>query len=151
MYQVRLTAGGQRFTQPLRVALDPRSTATPADLAKQFDLARRVSRLSAQSTQLTRSLLALRKQLGDLQKTNPSLAPMILAVDTDAAKIVGTGGSRTAATTPSGLGAVSSDLNAVNYVVDSADRTPPAQAYALFDQARRNLATYATNWGALKK
>src|SRR5258708_5245800 len=151
MYQVRLTAGGQRYTQPLKVALDPRSSATPVDLAKQFDLARKVSRLSAQSSQLTRSLLALRKQLGDLQKTNPSFATLIKAVDADAAKIVGTGGSRVAATTPSGLGAVSSDLNAVNSVVDSADRTPPAQAYALFEQAHRNSARHIASWDALKK
>jgi hypothetical protein len=56
MYQVRLTAGGQRYTQPLKVALDPRSSATPVDLAKQFDLARKVSHLSAQSNGLTRTL-----------------------------------------------------------------------------------------------
>ena len=56
-----------------------------------------------------------------------------------------------AATTPSGLGSVSSDLNAVNSVVDSADRTPPAQAYALFEQAHRNLAAHIASWDALKK
>jgi len=147
MYNVRLAAGGQRYTQPLKVVLDPRSSATPADLAKQFDLARRVSRLTGQSSQLTRSLIALRKQLSDLQKTST----LIQAVDVDAAKIAGTGGSRAAATTPSGLGAVWSDLNAVNSVVDSADRTPPAQAYALFEQARRNLAALVASWDALKK
>jgi photosystem II stability/assembly factor-like uncharacterized protein len=147
MYQVRLAVGGQRYTQPLKVVLDPRSTATPVDLAKQFDLARKVAALARQSSQLTRSLLALRKQLGDLRSTSP----LIQAVDTDAAKIVGTGGSRAAATTPTGLGAVSSDLNAVNSVVDSADRTPPAQAYALFEQARHNLAVLVASWEALKK
>jgi hypothetical protein len=36
-------------------------------------------------------------------------------------------------------------------VVDSADRTPPAQAYALFEQARRNFAAQAASWDALKK
>ncbi len=151
MYQVRFTAGGQRYTQPLKVALDPRSSATPVDLAKQFDLARKVSHLSAQSNGLTRTLTALRKQLSDLQKTSPSLTAPIQAVDADAAKILGTAGSRAAAATPSGLSAVLSDLNAVNSVIDSADRTPPAQAYALFEQARRNLAAQVASCEALKK
>ena len=37
-YTVRLQTAGKTFTQPLDVKLDPRSTATPADLAAQFDL-----------------------------------------------------------------------------------------------------------------
>ena len=37
-YQVRLTAGGQYMTQPLRIVSDPKSQATAADLQKQFDL-----------------------------------------------------------------------------------------------------------------
>ena len=37
-YQVRLTVGGKTYTQPLVVKMDPRSTATPEDLQKQFDL-----------------------------------------------------------------------------------------------------------------
>jgi hypothetical protein len=86
-----------------------------------------------------------------LHKANPLLAAPIQALDADAAKILGTGGSRAAAATPSGLGAVSSDLNAVNSVIDSADRTPPAQAYALFDQARRNFAAHLASCEALKK
>ena len=32
MYQVRLTVAGKQYTQPLKVMLDPRSAATPADL-----------------------------------------------------------------------------------------------------------------------
>ena len=37
-YQVRLTAGGQTMTQPLRIVSDPKSQATAADLQKQFEL-----------------------------------------------------------------------------------------------------------------
>src|SRR5262249_4323146 len=36
-YTVRLTAEGKTYTQPLTVALDPRSQATAADLQKQLD------------------------------------------------------------------------------------------------------------------
>ena len=37
-YQVRLTADGRSYTQPLQVAMDPRSKATAADLSKQLEL-----------------------------------------------------------------------------------------------------------------
>src|SRR4051794_5882440 len=37
-YQVRLKAGGQTLTQPLKIVADPKSQATLADLQKQFDL-----------------------------------------------------------------------------------------------------------------
>jgi photosystem II stability/assembly factor-like uncharacterized protein len=41
-YQVRLQAGGKTLTQPLMVLNDPRSKATPTDLAKQFALAQEI-------------------------------------------------------------------------------------------------------------
>jgi photosystem II stability/assembly factor-like uncharacterized protein len=37
-YQVRLKAGAESQTQPLRIAADPRSQATAAELQEQFDL-----------------------------------------------------------------------------------------------------------------
>jgi photosystem II stability/assembly factor-like uncharacterized protein len=37
-YQVRLKAGSQTLTQPLRIISDPKSQANAADLQKQFDL-----------------------------------------------------------------------------------------------------------------
>ncbi len=39
-YSVVLTAGGKTFTQPLTVKMDPRLKVGPADLAKQFELAK---------------------------------------------------------------------------------------------------------------
>lgn len=86
-YQVRLTAGGKQYTQPVTVTMDPRVQATPDDLAKQFALAKQALDLmpKAQGT--------------------PSL--MKLAV--------------------------------VLSVTGSADRTPPATAYALYDEAAKEL------------
>ena len=37
-YTARLTVAGRNYTQPLKVTLDPRSTATPEDLSKQLEL-----------------------------------------------------------------------------------------------------------------
>jgi hypothetical protein len=67
-----------------------------------------------------------------------------------AVNMAGTSGGRNAEAPPSGLNAVRLQLNAVVNVVDSADRTPPAQAYALYDQASRDLATQLAAWNSLK-
>ncbi|MCU1233877.1 MAG: hypothetical protein JWP63_1844 [Candidatus Solibacter sp.] len=37
-YTVRLTVAARTYSQPLKIVLDPRSTATPAELQSQFDL-----------------------------------------------------------------------------------------------------------------
>jgi photosystem II stability/assembly factor-like uncharacterized protein len=37
-YRVRMTTGGETFTQALRIVADPKSEATAADLREQFDL-----------------------------------------------------------------------------------------------------------------
>jgi photosystem II stability/assembly factor-like uncharacterized protein len=152
-YQARLTVAGQRFTQPLKVVLDPRSSATPADLAKQFDLAMKTSQELGSATETTQQIGSLRRQLSDAKAKvsgDSSLLASIASLDSDAAKIAGAAGGRNADAPPSGLNAVRLQLNAVINVVDSADRTPPAQAYALFDQASRDLATQLAAWNSLK-
>ena len=152
-YQVRLTVAGQRFTQPLKVALDPRSTATSADLAKQFDLAMKTSRQLRSATDAAQQIGSLRRQLSDAKAKasgDSALLASIASLDSDAAKIAGAAGGRNADAPPSGLNADRAQLNAVVNVVDSADRTPPAQAYALFDQASRDLATQLAAWNSLK-
>ena len=141
-YQVRLTVAGQRFTQPLKVVLDPRSTATPADLAKQFDLGIKTSGELKRAVEATQQIGTLRRRLADAKTKasgNAALLASIASVDADADKISG-----------GGLNAVRAQLNAVLNVVDSADRTPPAQAYALFEQASRDLATQLAAWNSLQ-
>ncbi len=86
-YQVRLTAGGKQYTQPVTVTMDPRVQATPDDLAKQFALAKQALDLMPKA------------------QGKPSL--MKLAV--------------------------------VLSVTGSADRTPPATAYALYNEAVKEL------------
>jgi photosystem II stability/assembly factor-like uncharacterized protein len=152
-YQVRLTVAGQHFTQPLKIILDPRSTATPADLAKQFDLAMKAAKGLGSATDATQQIGSLRRQLSDAKAKasgDSALLASIASLDAEAAKITGTGGGRNAEAPPSGLNAVRLQLNAVVNVVDSADRTPPAQAYALFDLASRDLASQLAGWNSLK-
>jgi photosystem II stability/assembly factor-like uncharacterized protein len=98
-YHVRLTAAGQSYTQPLVVKLDPRSTATDAELKKQFDF-------SMECLREMNRVAGLQRAAGN----SPTLA------------------------------AVSRELTAALSTAQSADRTPPAAAYALLEQARMELS-----------
>ncbi len=89
-YQVKLTVGGKTYTQPLVVKMDPRSTAAPAELTKQFDL----------SMQCMKAIERARA---------------------------------------AGLTQVVAQLTTAMQVAQSADRTPPASAYAIYEEALKSL------------
>jgi photosystem II stability/assembly factor-like uncharacterized protein len=87
-YQVRLKAAGKTLTQPLVVREDPRSTATPLELTKQFEFSMQCAKAMAQAAGMPQVLAQLRTALA---------------------------------------------------VAQSADRTPPATAYTLYDEALKAL------------
>jgi len=150
-FTVRLTVAGRQYTQPVTIKLDPRSTATPEDLAKQFELGMKVAAQIAKNGQLIRQIDSLKKQLGEIKKmSDSSLQPLVSGVEAEEQKISGVEPNWLSPATPSGLGALLPNLTAVSFVVDSADRTPPAQAYALFEQVKSELARYLADWQALQ-
>ena len=105
-YQVRLTVSGKAYTQPVVVSLDPRSTATPADLASQLELGLKAAQEITRAGALLRSVRARQPRDAETQKIETAITAVI------------------------------ADFTAVLDVVDSADRRPPMQAYELFEQAR---------------
>ncbi|MGH9709363.1 MAG: hypothetical protein ACRD37_02305, partial [Candidatus Acidiferrales bacterium] len=79
-YQVKLTAEGKTFAEPLTVKLDPRVKNTPEDLQKEFDLSLKirdeitladetVNEMNSVKTQIA----ALRKRLGSNTQDKPIL------------------------------------------------------------------------------
>jgi len=126
-YQVRLTVDGRSLTQPLKVMLDPRSTATPVDLSAQLDLGMKASKQMQRSAELARQVQSARTQA----------AP---AVQQELDKILNGRG------TEHGLTTINRDLGAVLGVVNSADRKPPAQAYAMYQEAVRDLDARAAEF-----
>ena len=63
-YQVRLTADGQTFTQPLVVKRHPLRTATDADLKEQFDLA---IQIRDKTTEANNAVILIRKIKQDVK------------------------------------------------------------------------------------
>jgi hypothetical protein len=148
VYRVRLTVDGKSYTQPLKVTLDPRSTATPVDVAKQFDLAAKIGRAYADIAKLRSEITAARP---NLSASAAAEADKIIGPAAPGGRRGGGGGGGAEAVASTGLAAVEADLNAADSVVDSSDRTPPATAYALYQQANRMLASLKSQWLSIKK
>jgi hypothetical protein len=159
-YTVRLTAAGpsstQRYTQPLKVTLDPRSTAAPAELQKRFDLSISIWRDMNRAAEASREGAALRRALaGQRESAAPEMAAKLSALDADAARILGAGGGGRggrggAAGGGTTIAGVTALMATALGVAESADRTPPATAYEIARQASRDLATLLANWKTLR-
>jgi photosystem II stability/assembly factor-like uncharacterized protein len=151
VYQVRLTAAGQTLTQPLTVKLDPRSSATPTELGRQLELAMKASRDLKKTREALRQLGLVRRRASDLLTGNrTALLALATDVNMSATRIMGATGGRNSTAQSSGLSALQAEFNAAFNVSESADRTPPAQAYAVYDQASKELATELAAWESLK-
>jgi hypothetical protein len=144
MYQVRLTVGGRAYSQPVRVVPDPRSAASPADLASRLDLGLKACRASEQTAEAVAQLRATRTRLNGLKlnassnASAPALLREISSLDPELEQIM------------NGVSRANSDLRAVLGVAESADRRPPAQAWALFNQAGEELAAQLAKWNEVK-
>jgi photosystem II stability/assembly factor-like uncharacterized protein len=148
-YQVKLTAAGRTYTQPLRVKLDPRSTATPLDIQKQYDLSMSILRDMKRVADATAEAAAARRALAG----KPDAAQLEGAI----ARIAGAGGGGrggrgggAAAGGPPTLATVNAMLSTALSVAGSADRTPPASAYQLAADASRELNRLLAEWKSLR-
>ncbi len=68
-YQVRLTVAGRTYTQPLTVKMDPRVSATPAQLAAQLALAQEIEKGMNVAYEGYAQVVALRKQIASRRKS----------------------------------------------------------------------------------
>jgi hypothetical protein len=162
-YQVRLTAGDRSYTQPIKVIADPRSSATPLELQKQFELSMsifrdmgRASEAIAESARLRRTL-AGRRQAAE-SSGDSALTARITAIDSEAVRIAGAGGGGrggrgggVAAGSGPTLNSVHALLVTALEVAGSADRTPPATAYQIAQQASHELDALLARWKTLRE
>jgi hypothetical protein len=114
-YQVKLTADGKEFTQALTVKMDPRSLATPAELNLQFTWAQKVYKSLSEADKTIARLTALESHTG---------AKTMLA---------GKPGEP-------GLQSLARSLNGVLAALESADRTPPSQVIAAYQDIAQKLS-----------
>jgi hypothetical protein len=126
-YEVRLRTGGQTYSQKLEVRLDPRSTASTAELRNQLDLALASSGLLDRTSEILKQIAAA-----------PHLLPGEPTLGADLDKI------------QAALGKINGNISSVLEVVESADREPPAQAMNIFQEARQQVEVQLSRWNELK-
>ncbi|MBV9303114.1 MAG: hypothetical protein JOY62_19315 [Acidobacteriaceae bacterium] len=129
-YKIRLTMNGREFAEPLEVAMDPRSRATPADLLQQLHWAQLAFDDLTRARRALAEIAAVQKQSGagiSNEKQKSSLASL----------------AETLRSSSTGLAAALGALQ-------SADRTPPSQAIALYQESAKTLKTKLPEWDALR-
>ncbi len=137
-YLVTLEADGQRSTQPLVVAPDPRAKAAPADYALQFATARRIETArAAVAADTDRAQHLLAKLGGDARTAAQALAVRLKALTDDTPYAQPTAPP----TDPAGLRGLAARLEGLAAAVDTTDQPPTPDALHAADLAIADAAT----------
>jgi hypothetical protein len=91
-YTVKLTVGGQSYTQPLTVKMDPRVKTPPEGLAQQFELSMQCYEGMGQAHKAVEQIRKLREQVKGLQeRAQGPLKEALAELDRKTAAIAGSG------------------------------------------------------------
>ena len=137
-YTVKLTAGGQTYTQSLLVKMDPRVRTSAEGLSEQFTLSKQIY------DDLAASNAAL-EEIRAVQGTE-DLKAKAHALEGEPA----TRGSRGAAPGPDTFTSVNGALTALLQGLQEADVTPTSQMVAAVADRRAALAKLMAEWAALR-
>lgn len=148
-YQVRLTANGKTYTQPIHIKIDPRVKTPLTDLQKQFDgsmdaytLRKRCLEAQAEAGRLHGALVAA-----------TDLDPSVKDFDARVAALAGTlrrgrraqGGSETP-----NLGQIEGTLGGLFSILEEADLAPTTQATEALASAKTAAQKALASWYKLK-
>ncbi len=149
-YQVRLTVDGKTWTQPLNIAMDPRSEATPRELEQQFRLAMQIFAEAVLSRQALSEIRSVRKQLSALEpRLNAAdLKGSVSQVEAEIGGILKGSGSSSGGAI--GLETASTGLASALRVVEGGDRAVPSQAIALYQESSQAAKLRIADWNELK-
>lgn len=136
-YTVRLSVGGERFTQPLRVKMDPRVPTPQAGLVRQFTMATRVTDAMRRDSAALAAVRELRAQAANAKARAGSgaAADTLAALDQRLASIQS---GRPAESLTRLVGELGGLLDAIDGV-DAPPTTQHAAAVATLERALANL------------
>jgi len=154
-YSVILTVNGKKYTQPLTVRMDPRVKTLPEDLARQFELDRKIAGALHQDYEALQQVRNLRAQLKAHAGNGPlSIAKAAAELEAKAALIEGEEGGYGARylSTPEGrsLSRLNSGFGALVSALDTADAAPTTQQVATFVELEKALEEQLSVWAQLK-
>ncbi len=154
-YTARLTVADKPYSVPLEVKPDPRVQATPADLAKQFELATEIARRTGQANDAVNQMRDLRTQLAELKERyeKDARAKELLAAAEALEKKVAPVEEEIAQTKSKASEdplnypvRVNNKLLLLQQTVESADAAPTQQSYAVFEELSKQLDAALAQW-----
>jgi photosystem II stability/assembly factor-like uncharacterized protein len=142
-YQVRLTAGGKTYTQPLTVKMDPRVKTSPEILGRQLALATTLAAALDRDAATLKKARALRAELQALPAParEGTLGEAVKALDGRLAALVD--GAKKG---EDGLTGLNGALARVYEVVEGADLPPTTQVRKAAADLERRLAGLLGKW-----
>ena len=150
-YQVRLTVDGKTLAQPLTIVMDPRSSATAAELEAQFQLGRTMFAATSQSRKHLAEVKSMEKQLSAAAETIPKANTELFSSVSQVqgaiqALLKGSGQNFGSAM---GLEQAIQGLAGALKAVESSDRAVPSQATELFHECEQIVKLRLQEWKQL--
>jgi hypothetical protein len=151
-YTVKLTVDGKPQTQPLKIIMDPRSSATSENLQQQLQLGQKIFAETLEARGVLAEIDSLRKQLSELERKvgekDPAIKSALVEAQTEISKIE----SKPAAGLehPVGLRDAFGDMASALRVVESGDRAVPSQAIAVYDESDHRVKAAIAEWNEFK-
>ena len=150
-YTVALEVDGQRLTQPLAVAPDPRIQLPAEAYARQFELARRIEEAQARVRVAGRENGALLAALAERKKgASPEIVQAIDALREKAVEVSGAGPFWQLPKSLTTLSSVGQGLSKLAGAVDEADAAPSPDVVAGFEKIQPALTAALGAWDELK-
>ncbi len=138
-YEVRLTAGGRTYRQPITVRLDPRLPYTTADLQRQLDLAQKIAAGMKLTYDAYNQAVQLDKEIAD--RASQATVAASEAVE---AKV------RALTDAPAGFGPLNRDLTRLMIAVDQSDSPPANQVIEAFRGMCEQVRDAVAKWEELR-
>ena len=150
-YEVKLTVDAKTWSQPLQVTMDPRCSATAAELDQQFQLGKQMYTETMLTRRAVAEIHSVQKQLTELQPKLAKNAELSKST-TDLLSQMGTIliGKVVTPNSFNGLEDANTGLSSALRVVESGDRTAPAQAHDVYEQARGKAKEKLAEWKEFK-
>jgi photosystem II stability/assembly factor-like uncharacterized protein len=151
-YTVKLTVDGTPQTQPLTIAMDPRSSATSETLEQQLQLGLQIfgdtmeaRRTAAEIDSVRKKLAALEQEIGE---KNSAIKSALVETQTEISKITAKRGDGPGAS--ASLQDAFINMVSALHVVESGDRAVPSQAVAVYSESKQRARAAIAEWNDFK-
>ncbi len=156
-YIVELTVDGKKYRSSFSLTMDPRITASNADLARQFAMESGAVAAMNDSYESLEQVQSVRAQLKEIiPKLHGQTATSAQSLDMRCAELEGAGQPNFFGTPPRGkqpenFSSLNQHFSAILAVADSADAAPTTQANAAFQELQAEAAMQRKRWNALRE